>query len=59
VEALRDPEDAAPRVVLARRAGAADDVLAEDDNRLVARQLLRSASLIACWKVMLRAIVAS
>ena len=41
VEALGDAEHAAPRVVLAGRAGAADDVLAEDDDGLVALHLLR------------------
>src|SRR3954454_12233929 len=40
VEALGDAEHAAPGVVVARRAGAADDVLAEDDDRLVALHLL-------------------
>ena len=41
VEALGDAEHAAPGVVLAGRAGAAGDVLAEDDDGLVALHLLR------------------
>ena len=59
IQPLGDAEHAAPGVVLAGRAGAADDVLAEHDRRVGSRAISwSSASLIACCMVILRAMAA-